>query len=65
MVDELTKGFDAEEEEVRSSPMVLVGDVGEIVERLLTRRERWGYSYFTIQQPAALEFADVVAQLAS
>ena len=45
--------------------MVLVGDVGEIVERLLTRRERWGYSYFTIQQPAALEFADVVAQLAS
>jgi len=65
MVREMTKGFAADEEEVRSSPMVLVGDVAEIVERLHARRERWGYSYFTIQQEAAFEFADVLARLDS
>ena len=36
----------------------------EIVERLHERRERWGYSYFTIQQPAAREFIPVLARLA-
>ena len=65
IVGELTRTLDASEEDVRSSPMVLVGDVGEIVERVHARRERWGYSYFTVQQPVALEFADVVARLAS
>jgi probable F420-dependent oxidoreductase len=65
MVSELSGPLNASEEDVRSSPMVLVGDVGEIVERVHARRERWGYSYFTIQQSVALEFADVVARLAS
>ena len=52
--------FGAAEEEVRSSPKVLIGEVGEIVERIHALRERWGYSYFTIQQPAALEFVHVI-----
>ena len=65
LVRELSRHFDGDEEDVRSSPMVLVGDVGEIVERLHARRERWGYSYFTILQPVAFEFADVLARLAS
>ena len=65
LVSELSRHFDGDEEDVRSSPMVLVGDVGEIVERLHARRERWGYSYFTILQPVAFEFADVLARLAS
>ena len=65
LVSELSGHFGAAEDEVRSSPMVLVGDVGEIVERLHARRERWGYSYFTILQPVALEFADVLARLAT
>ena len=63
LVSELSRHFNSGEEDVRSSPMVLVGDVGEIVERLHARRERWGYSYFTILQPVALEFADVLARL--
>lgn len=63
LVAELSGLFDADVEDVRSSPIVLVGDVGEIVERLYERRERWGYSYFTILQPVAHEFADVIARL--
>jgi probable F420-dependent oxidoreductase len=49
--------------DVLESPFVLVGSVAEIVERLHERRERWGYSYYTVQQPAAHEFAAVVAAL--
>ena len=65
IVGELSGYLNADEEDVRSSPMVLVGDVEEIIERVHARRERWGYSYFTIQQPVALEFAEVVARLAN
>ncbi len=63
LVAELSGQFNVSAEDVRSSPMVLVGDVGEIVERLHARRERWGYSYFTVQQPAAEEFAEVLERL--
>jgi probable F420-dependent oxidoreductase len=50
-------------EEVLGSPFVLVGSVDEIVTKLHERRERWGYSYYTVQQPAAREFAAVIAAL--
>jgi probable F420-dependent oxidoreductase len=50
-------------DDVLASPFVLVGSVEEIVDRLQERRERWGYSYYTVQQPAAFEFAPVVAAL--
>jgi hypothetical protein len=49
---------------VLASPVVLAGTVEEIAERLHERRERWGYSYYTVQQPAAREMAAVVARLA-
>jgi probable F420-dependent oxidoreductase len=51
-------------DDVLGSPFVLVGSVEEIVARLHERRERWGYSYYTVQQPAAHEFAPVLAALA-
>jgi probable F420-dependent oxidoreductase len=50
-------------EDVLESPFVLIGSVEEIVERLLERRERWGYSYYTVQQPSAREFAAVLEAL--
>lgn len=50
-------------DDVLASPFVLLGSVEEIVERLEERRERWGYSYYTVQQPAAREFAAVVEAL--
>lgn len=52
-----------EVDDVLASPFVLVGSVEEIVARLLERRERWGYTYYTVQQPAAREFAAVLAAL--
>jgi len=53
------------EDDVLASPFVLVGSVEEIVERLGQRRERWGYSYYTVQQPSAREFAPVIEALVS
>jgi probable F420-dependent oxidoreductase len=50
--------------DVLASPFALIGSVEEIVERLHQRRERWGYSYYTVQQPAAHEFAPILAALA-
>jgi probable F420-dependent oxidoreductase len=57
----LARGLDADE--VLGSPFVLVGSVDEIVAKIEQRRERWGYSYYTVQQPAAREFAAVIAAL--
>jgi probable F420-dependent oxidoreductase len=54
-------GLDADD--VLESPFVLLGSVEEIVTKLHERRERWGYSYYTVQQPAAQEFAAVLAAL--
>ena len=52
-------------DDVLASPFVLVGSVAEIVERLQERRERWGYTYYTVQQPSAHEFAPVIQALVS
>jgi len=51
-------------DDVLASPFVLLGTVDEIVTRLRDRRDRWGYSYYTVQQPSAREFAPVLAALA-
>ncbi len=51
-------------EAFRSMPFYLVGNVEEIVDLLHQRRQRWGYSYYTILQEAAHEFAPVLARLA-
>jgi probable F420-dependent oxidoreductase len=51
-------------EDVSSMPFYLIGSVDEVVERLHERRERWGYSYYTVLQEVAHEFAPVLARLA-
>lgn len=61
--EKLTNLFRVDAEQVLKSPVVLMGTVEEIIERLHERRERWGYSYFTVQQPAAREFAAVIERL--
>ncbi len=45
------------------SPMVIVGTVPELVDRLNERRDRWGFSYHVFQDAAALEMAPLVAAL--
>jgi probable F420-dependent oxidoreductase len=59
----LTDLFRVDAESVLSSPIILMGTVEEIVERLHERRERWGYSYFTVQQDVARDFASVIERL--
>jgi probable F420-dependent oxidoreductase len=46
------------------SPVVLAGTVGQVVDELLRRRERWGYSYIALQSDQTDAFAPVVAELA-
>jgi probable F420-dependent oxidoreductase len=51
-------------EEILQSPYVLVGTIGQLVEDLQARRERWGISYYVIFEPYVDDFAPVVARLA-
>ncbi len=60
----LAPAFGTDAEGLLESPMVLLGTVDEIVERLEARRQRWGYSYIVVPQSAAVAFAPVVARLA-
>ena len=49
---------------VRATPFVLIGTPEEIVEDLLQRRERWGFSYVIVGGEDVEPFAPVVAALA-
>lgn len=51
-------------DDVPETPFILVGSADQIAERLRERRQRWGYSYYTVQQPVAHEFAPVLERLA-
>ncbi len=60
---EIATATGLEADDVLASPFVLLGTVEEIVTHLQDRRARWGYSYYTVQQPAAQDFAPVLAAL--
>jgi probable F420-dependent oxidoreductase len=49
---------------LESSPFALVGAPNELIERLIERRERWGFSYVIVGQGDVEKFAPVVAALA-
>ena len=51
-------------EELLESPVVLLGTLEQIEERLLARRERWGMSYVVFSGPVADAMAPVVARMA-
>ena len=56
-------------EEVLASPRFLIGTVEQIVEELVTRRERYGISYLTVTDlpglPSNIDaFSPIAAQLA-
>jgi probable F420-dependent oxidoreductase len=51
-------------DEILRSPYMLIGSVDQLAEDLEARRERWGFSYFTIFEPYVNAFAPVVAGLA-
>jgi probable F420-dependent oxidoreductase len=62
---EIGEGLGLTAAEVLESPFVLLGTVEEIVARLKERRERWGYTYYTLQQPEARDFTAVLDALPS
>jgi len=47
-----------------SSPFALIGSPAELTERLLERREKWGFSYVIVGAEDVDKFAPVVAALA-
>ena len=50
---------------LRDSPHVLSGSVSQIVDSLLERRERWGFSYIVVREDVLEDFAPVVARLSN
>lgn len=50
--------------DVLASPFVLIGSVGAMVEGLLARRERWGFSHYTVRPDGLAAFSAVIAALA-
>lgn len=62
-LDRLRARFEGSDDEILGSPLVMIGTVDEIAERLIARRERWGFSYFTVLQDVAENFAPVAQQL--
>lgn len=49
---------------VEESPFALIGTTDQIVEDLIRRRERWGFSYIIVGPEDVTSFAPVVAALA-
>jgi probable F420-dependent oxidoreductase len=47
-----------------ATPYLLIGSVNGIIETLVERRERWGFSHYTVRPAALPAFAPVVAALA-
>lgn len=72
VTEDVTGGFEilsqfaggAAAEDVAASPYALVGPPSKLVEDLIARRERWGFSYVIVGQNEADAFAPVVAELA-
>jgi probable F420-dependent oxidoreductase len=52
----------ADAADILASPFTLVGSESELIERLHANRERWGYSYYVLQQDAVAAFAGLVAR---
>ena len=64
IVDQLTDGFGLTPNQARETPHAVVGDVGEICDQLVERRERWGISYLGLSMDQLEPFAPVIARLA-
>ncbi len=61
--DDLARFAGVSTDDVLSSPIVLIGSVAEIADRLRDRRDRWGYSYTCLTQEHAEPFAPLVRNL--
>jgi probable F420-dependent oxidoreductase len=64
MLAAMAPTFDTTVEEARDIPLTLIGSVDELVETIVRRRERWGFTYTIVPDDAMEAFAPVVAALA-
>jgi hypothetical protein len=48
---------------ISQSPFALVGPTSKLIDDLIARRERWGFSYIIVGPDEAEAFAPVVAEL--
>ncbi len=60
----LARMMEVTPEQVDGSPIALIGTVEQIVDRLVERRERYGFSYVVVHEAEMEDFAPVVAALA-
>jgi hypothetical protein len=63
-ISRLAKGIGVEPQMIAETPFALMGPPEKLVEDLLARRERWGFSYVIVGGEDVDSFAPVVAALA-
>jgi probable F420-dependent oxidoreductase len=64
LIEQLAGGFGLTPDQARETPHALIGDVSQICDQLLERRERWGISYLGLSADQLEPFAPVIARLA-
>lgn len=62
-ISRLAKGMGVEESMVAETPFALMGPPSKLIEDLIARRERWGFSYVIVGGEDVEKFAPVVAAL--
>ena len=62
-ISRLAKGIGVEEKMVAETPFALMGPPSKLIEDLIARRERWGFSYVIVGGEDIEKFAPVVAAL--
>jgi probable F420-dependent oxidoreductase len=65
VLDSMAGAFGVRREHAGDIPLLLVGTVDELCAAILTRRERWGFTYWVIPDGAMEAFAPVVERLSS
>jgi probable F420-dependent oxidoreductase len=63
LAEAMAPAFDVTPEMALETPVVLVGTEEQIVDDLLSRRERWQMSYVVVNDDVAEQFAPIVARL--
>jgi probable F420-dependent oxidoreductase len=62
-IERLAKGMGVDQSMVAETPFALMGPPSKLIEDLLARRERWGFSYVIVGAEDVESFAPVVAAL--
>ena len=63
-IGRLSSVLDVTAEQIDGSPIALIGTIEQIIERLVERRARFGFSYIVVHEAEMEAFAPVVAALA-